>query len=63
MWCCDGVYICKSCHSKVKKNKVSCHAVPDKLLDEWSPRELQPPEAEDLSDWLETVLAARRTLL
>ena len=33
--CGDGVYICK-----FKKNKVSCHAVSDKLLVEWLPREL-----------------------
>ena len=25
MLCGDSVYICKSCHSKIKKNKVPCH--------------------------------------
>ena len=33
--CGDGVYNCK-----IKKNMVSCHAVADKLLDEWLPREI-----------------------
>ena len=33
--CGDGVYICK-----IKENIVSCHAVADKLLVEWLPREL-----------------------
>ena len=33
--CGDGVYICK-----IKKNIISCHAVTDKLLVEWLPREL-----------------------
>ena len=28
----DGIYIIKSCHSKVKKNKVPCCAFLDKLL-------------------------------
>ena len=32
--CGNGVYGCK-----VKKNKVPCHAVADKLLAKWSPRE------------------------
>ena len=31
----NGVYICK-----IKKNKVPCHAVADKILAKWSPREL-----------------------
>ena len=30
--CSDGVYVCKSCHSKIKKNKAPCHTVADKLL-------------------------------
>ena len=46
-WC---VYIGKSCHSKVKKNKVPCHTIVNKLLGEWSARELQVSETEDLSD-------------
>ena len=33
--CGDGVYICK-----IKKIMVSRHAVADKLLDEWLPREI-----------------------
>ena len=47
----DGVYTCKSCHSKFKKNKVSCHAVADKLSVKRLAMEL----------WqLETVLLAKR---
>ena len=47
----DGVYTCKSCHTKFKKNKVSCHAVADKLSVKRLPMEL----------WqLETVLLANR---
>ena len=34
--CGDSVYICK-----IKKNKVPCHAVADKLFAKWSPRELR----------------------
>ena len=37
---CDyRIYICKSCHSEFKKNKVPCQAVADKLLIEWLSRE------------------------
>lgn len=32
----DGNYWCKSCHYKVKRNKVPCHAAADKLLIELS---------------------------
>ena len=39
--CGDGVYICK-----IKKNKVLFHAVADKLLAKWSPRELWQAETE-----------------
>ena len=45
-----GTYICKSYHTKVKKNKVLCHVVAKKLLGEWSPRELRPSEVENLGD-------------
>ena len=38
--CRDGVYICKSCYNKVKKNKVPCRAVAYKSLGELSPNEL-----------------------
>ena len=38
--CRDGVYICKSCLCKIKKNKVPCHVVTGKLLVEYFPREL-----------------------
>ena len=41
----DGVYVCK-----IKKNKVPCHAVADKMLAKWSPRELWQSETEKLSD-------------
>ena len=51
-----GVYICKTCHSKVKKNKVSCQAVSNKLSVEWLAREFGNLRR------LETVLAARRIL-
>ena len=34
--------------------------VDDKLLGEWSPRELQPSETKNLGDQLETILATRR---
>ena len=37
-------------HSKVLKNKVPCHAVADKPLVEWSPRELWQLETESLDD-------------
>ena len=30
--CGDGGYICKSCQSKIKKNKVPYNAVPNNLL-------------------------------
>ena len=43
--CGDGVYICK-----IKKNKVPCHAVADKLLAKWSPMELWQSETEKLGD-------------
>ena len=37
----------KSCHSKIKKkSEVPCHAVVDKLLCEWSARELWDSETE-----------------
>ena len=43
------MYIGKSYHSKVKK-KVPCHAVVDKLLGEWSGKELQASETENLGN-------------
>ena len=43
--CGDGVYICK-----IMKNKVACHAVADKLLAKFSPRELWQSETEKLGD-------------
>ena len=46
--CSDGVYICK-----IKKNMVSCHAVPEKLLVEWLPKELWQLYIE--WRWLDTV--------
>ena len=51
-----GVYLCKTCHSKVKKNKVPCQAVSNKLSVEWLPREFINLRR------LETVLVARRIL-
>ena len=51
-----GVYICKTCHSKVKKNKVPCQAVSNKLSVKWLPREFRNPRR------LETLLVARRIL-
>ena len=51
-----GVYICKTCHSKVKKNRVPCQVVSDKQSVEWLPREFRNLRP------LETVLVARRTL-
>ena len=47
--CGDNVYICKSWHNKIKKNKVTCHSVA-KLLIEWLPRELRQLETENLGD-------------
>ena len=41
----DGIYICK-----IKKNKVPWHAVADKLLAKWSPKELWQSETEKLGD-------------
>ena len=41
----DGVYICK-----IKKNKVACHAVAEKLLAKLSPRELWQSETEKPGD-------------
>ena len=41
VFCGDGVYICK-----IKKNKVPCHVVADKLLPKWSLRELWRSETE-----------------
>ena len=36
---------------KIKKNKVvPCRAIADKLVGEWSPRELQPSETKNLGD-------------
>ena len=35
---------------KFKKNEVPCHAVADKLLAKWSPRELWQSETEKLGD-------------
>ena len=49
-----GVYKCKTCHSKVKKNKVRCQAVSNKLSLEWFPREFRNLKR------LETVLIPRR---
>ena len=51
-----GVYLCKTCHSKVKKNKVPCLAVSNKLSVEWLPREFRNLRR------LETVVVARRIL-
>ena len=47
---------------KIKKNKVPCHTVADKLLVGWLPRELCQLETETLGD-LEAVLYVRRILL
>ena len=44
-WCGDGIYICK-----IKKNKVACQAVAERLLAKWSPRELWQSEKEKLRD-------------
>ena len=41
----DGVYICK-----IKKKKVPCYAIADKLLSKWSSIELWQPEAEKVVD-------------
>ena len=47
MLCGEGLYVASI---KLKKNKVSsCHVVDDKLLGEWSPRELQASETKNLS--------------
>ena len=43
--CGDGAYICK-----IKRNKVLCHAVADKLLAKWSPRQFWQSETEKLGD-------------
>ena len=48
--CGDGFHICKSCHNKIKENKVPCHAVTEKLLAEWSQRELWKLNKDNLSD-------------
>ena len=39
------------------------YIVDDKLLGEWSTREVRPSETKNLDDQLETILAARRILL
>ena len=39
------------------------YIVDDKLLGEWSTRELRPSEKKNLNDQLKTILAARRILL
>ena len=33
---------------KLKKNKIPCHAVADKLLGKWSPRDIHTSEKENL---------------
>ena len=43
--CDDDIYICK-----IKKNKVPWHAVADKLLAKWSPKELWQSDTEKLGD-------------
>ena len=60
--CRDGVYICKSCYNKVKKNKVPCRAVAYKSLGELSPEELLPSQTRIKAIRLEIFLAARKTL-
>ena len=53
----DGCfYICKTCHSKVKRNKIPCQPVSNKLSVEQLPSEFRNLER------LETVLVARRIL-
>ena len=52
----NGVF--KSCHSQFKKDRVPCHEFVDKLLDEWSARELRASGTENLGDYVETVLDA-----
>ena len=56
----DGLYVATI---KLKKQGPTCHVADDKLLGEWSPRELRPSETKNLGDQLETVLAAKRILL
>ena len=51
-----GVYVCKTCQSKVTKNKLPCQAVSNKLSVKWLPRELRNLRR------LETGLVARRIL-
>ena len=41
---------CLHIYVKLKKNKVTCHAIADKLLAKWSPRELWQSETEKLGD-------------
>ena len=48
--CGDGFHICKSCHNKIKENKAPCHAVTEKLLAEWSQKELWKLNKDNLSD-------------
>ena len=47
-------YICKTCHNKLKKNKISCQAVCNKL------QVLDVPEELKVLNKLETILIARR---
>ena len=55
--CVDGVY---ATTKKLRKNKVpSCHVLAEKLIGEWSQRDLGASETKNLGDQLETVLATR----
>ena len=56
--CGDSVYICKT-----KENMVSCHAVADKLLDEWLPREIWQLQKERMKVISDSFLARRILLI
>ena len=42
----DGVYICESCHRKIKRNKVPCHTAADRQIIRESRTDIQTMSAD-----------------
>ena len=42
----DGIYICESCHRKIKRNKVPCHTAADRQIIRESRTDIQTMSAD-----------------